>query len=173
MKVEANETGSGVEVKAVYPRNVKGRFGRFGRFSRFRIPAGVRFDSTTVNGDVEAIALDNEIDAKTVNGSVRVSTSQAARAKTVNGRISATVDDRLSHPLELHSVNGRITVDAPAGIDADVEASTVHGGIKSDFPVTVKGKWGMHSMSGRLGEGGPKLAMKTVNGGIELCEAGQ
>jgi DUF4097 and DUF4098 domain-containing protein YvlB len=173
VRVEASENGDGVVVKAIYPKTTMGNFKASVEFT-VRVPAGVRFVGKTVNGDIKATALDSEVEAATVNGTVRVSTSQKAEAKTVNGAVFARIDDGgLQHPLALESVNGRITVDAPEDLNAKVEASTVHGDIETDLPMTVKGKWGMHSMSGAVGSGGSTLAMRTVNGHIELRHAEQ
>ncbi len=171
--VEASDYAGGVVVKAVYPKGVKGDFQASVEF-HVRVPAGVRFVGKTVNGDIRATALDSEVEAATVNGEVRISTSQKAEVKTVNGEVFARIGDGgLQHPVTLESVNGRITVDAPEDLNAKVEASTVHGGIETDLPMTVKGKWGMHSISGDVGSGGSTLAMRTVNGHIELRHAEQ
>src|ERR1041385_8672560 len=56
-----------------------------------RVPAGVRFAGHTVNGEVEAANLAGDVDAQTVNGSIRVSTSGSAEASTVNGSITASM----------------------------------------------------------------------------------
>src|SRR5213595_1573860 len=40
-----------------------------------RVPAGVRFAGHTVNGEVDAANLSGDVEAHTVNGSIRVSTS--------------------------------------------------------------------------------------------------
>jgi len=171
VKVEASNNEGGVVVRAVYPKSTSENFDASVKF-HVLVPSGVRFAGKTVNGDITATALKSEVEAVTVNGAVRVSTSQKAEAKSVNGAVFARIDDGgLRYPLELESVNGRITVDAPRGLNAKVEANTVHGDIRTDLPVEVKEKWGMHSMSGDVGSGGSKLAMRTVNGPIELRHA--
>ena len=47
------------------------------------VPAGVRFAGRMVNGAIRANDLTADVRARTVNGSVRLSTSQGASAKTV------------------------------------------------------------------------------------------
>ncbi len=172
VKIEAKEHDGGVTIEAIYPKSLTGNTQAAVSFE-VRVPAGVRFAGQTVNGDIETAALDSEVDARTVNGAVRVANSRRLQAKTVNGSIMATIDNKLDHPLELETVNGRITVEVPASANADLQATTVNGNIKTDLPVTVKGVWGKRSMSGRLGVGGPILAMRTVNGKIEVRQAGQ
>src|SRR4029079_13010618 len=52
-----------------------------------KVPAGVRVVGKTVNGDVTAESLTGDAEGHTVNGSVKVSTTGTAIAKTVNGSL--------------------------------------------------------------------------------------
>lgn len=140
-----------------------------------QVPAGVLFNGNTVNGDVTAKNLKSNLEAHTVNGGLRLSTSGYARGSTVNGSIRATLG-RSDWTGDLHfsTVNGSITLELPAGLGADVHGSTVNGGIESDFPVTIQGRFGPRSISGVIGGGGRELSLKTVNGSIHLRQvAGQ
>ena len=56
------------------------------------MPAGVGLLARTVNGSIDAEGLQSDTDETTVNGSVNVSTTGSARATTVNGSITATMD---------------------------------------------------------------------------------
>ncbi len=132
------------------------------------VPKGVRFVPKTVNGDLVLTNLQSEVQAATVNGKVRLSTSQTASAHTVNGSINASIGSSWTDRLEFTTVNGSIDITMPAGINTDVKASVVNGDISTDFPLTVSGRWGPKSMNGRIGTGGPALKLTTVNGGIGL-----
>ncbi|MCP5110800.1 MAG: DUF4097 domain-containing protein [bacterium] len=185
LRVEVVEHGGGVTICAVYPtpsRSGKpneckpGAGGRMNtsntkasvRFS-VNVPAGIGLVARTVNGKIEANNLASDVDACTVNGRVHVSTSEHASAKTVNGVITASfAASGLEKPANLETVNGRITVGLPSGVNAQIEARTVNGGISSDLPLTVRGKISKRTLTATLGTGGPKLALKTVNGGIRL-----
>ena len=136
-----------------------------------RVPDGVRFVARTVNGGVRAERLDGPVEAYTVNGSVRVSTEDIARAETVNGSIDAALGTLWDDEIEFRTVNGTITVDLPQRLDANIEAETMNGEIRSDFPITVTGKFSKRKLSGTVGSGGRLLEMSTVNGGIELKKA--
>ena len=50
-------------------------------------------------------------------------------------------------------------------------ASTVNGHITTDFPLMIRGKFSGRQISGAIGQGGPELSLKTVNGSIELRRA--
>jgi DUF4097 and DUF4098 domain-containing protein YvlB len=77
----------------------------------------------------------------------------------------------LSRPVEFHTVNGGIDVELPSDVNATVHASTVNGHISTDFPLMIRGKFTNRQLSGAIGQGGPELNLKTVNGSIELHRA--
>jgi hypothetical protein len=139
-----------------------------------RVPAGVNFDGRTVNGKVDADGLASDVDAKTVNGNVNVSTTGLARAQTVNGSIKAVVG-RADWPagLEFKTVNGGIDLTLPASLSARVEAKTLNGDITSDFPLTVSGTFSRRRLSGTVGSGGGdrQLILETVNGSVQIRRA--
>ena len=134
-----------------------------------RVPAGVRFVGKTVNGEVAAADLSSDVQANTVNGSIRISTAGYAEAQTVNGEIVASLGRATwSDALEFRTVNGGITLDLPAGLSTEVRATTVNGDIQTDFPLMVTGRLGPRRLHGTIGSGGRRLALETVNGSIRL-----
>ncbi|HEV3467824.1 MAG TPA: DUF4097 family beta strand repeat-containing protein [Pyrinomonadaceae bacterium] len=184
VRVEVVEHAEGVTICAVYPSregdgpNVCAP-GEGGRMSvrnndvvvdfTVRVPAGVRFRGKTVNGDVEARNLGGDVEATTVNGSINVSTSGLARAKTVNGSITAAMGRAdWADGLEFQTVNGAIDLSFPSGLSAEVEAETVNGDIQTDFPLTVTGRFSKRRLSGTIGGGGRELRLKTVNGSVHI-----
>jgi hypothetical protein len=138
-----------------------------------RVPAGVNFHGHTVNGKVEAERLASDVDVKTVNGSINVSTTGLARAATVNGSITAALG-RADWPrgLEFKTVNGGIDLTLPSNLSARVEAKTLNGEITSDFPMTVTGAFSRRRLSGTIGSGGERqLILETVNGSVQIRRA--
>ncbi len=182
VKIEVVQGSNGVTICAVYP----GRHGKTNKCTAdgrneqdsenndveveftVAVPAGVLFDGSTVNGDVDAIGLTADASATTVNGSVEVSTKGRAEATTVNGSIRATVGKTLDSDAEFNTVNGGITLTMPADLACEFKANTVNGSIDSDFPITVTGKMNPNSLRGTIGAGGHRLSMNTVNGSIRL-----
>src|SRR5215831_6202035 len=178
----------GVTVCAVYPSSDWGQPnecapGSGGRMSTnnndvrveftVKVPAGVHFIGRTVNGEVEAASLTSEVEAHTVNGKIRVSTSGWAEGQTVNGSIIARLGQTSgSRPAEFHTVNGGIDLELPPTINATLHASTVNGRISTDFPLMIRGKLTGREISGSIGQGGPQLNLRTVNGSINLHRAG-
>ena len=117
-----------------------------------RVPAGVRLVAHTVNGGIQAEGLAGPVEAETVNGAVRLSTSAYASAETVNGSITAALGSaEWTEPLSFNTVNGGIHLTLPAKLDVDLRARTLNGVVDSDFPVTVTGKLSKHSIHGTNG----------------------
>lgn len=136
-----------------------------------RVPQGVRFSGRTVNGGIETGALGSDVDAKTVNGSIKVSAAGIARAKTVNGSITASLGRAdWNGALDFKTVNGTITLDLPSDTSAEVKAETLNGEISTDFPLTILGRVSRRHLNGTIGNGsgGRELSLKTVNGSIRL-----
>jgi len=187
VRVEVVEHAGGVTICAVYPSSradqpnvcAPGDGGRMNVQNNdvvvdftVRLPAGVRFRGQTVNGDVEARNLGADVDARTVNGSINVSTAGLATAKTVNGSITAAMGRAdWSGGLEFSTVNGAIELNLPADLSAEVEAATVNGEILTDFPLTVTGRYSRRRLTGTIGGGGRELRLKTVNGSVHLRRA--
>jgi hypothetical protein len=137
-----------------------------------RVPAGVRFTGKTVNGRVEAENLSADVEARTVNGGINVSTTGLARAGTVNGSIRVVMGRAdWAEELEFKTVNGGIDLSVPASLSAQVEAKTLNGDISTDFPMTVTGTFSKRRLTGTVGSGGRDLRLETVNGSVQLRRA--
>jgi hypothetical protein len=138
-----------------------------------RVPAGVSFVGKTVNGEIKAASLAGNVFTHTVNGSIEISTSGYAQAKTVNGSILASLGNgNWPDAIEFKTINGGITLDLPAALSTKISAETFNGQISSDFPVDVVGTVSRKQITGTIGAGGRELVIKTLNGSINLRRAG-
>jgi DUF4097 and DUF4098 domain-containing protein YvlB len=181
IRIEVVPGSEGVTICAVYP----GMSGDCSSSSRgysntghnngkvhftVRVPKNVRFAADNVNGNVNADGMGREVRANSVNGNVDISTTSWAEAKTVNGRIKAAMGDAgWNGTLQVESVNGSIELDMPSDFSADVNFSSLNGHIDSDFPLKINDSWPVgHKANGTIGKGGRELAIKTVNGNVEL-----
>jgi Putative adhesin len=138
-----------------------------------RVPSGVELIARTVNGEISASSLSGNVDSHTVNGSINISTTGYARAKTVNGEIKAKMGDaNWNDSLEFKTVNGDIDLDLPPNLSTKIEADTFNGDIASEFPLAILGRTSRKHISGTIGSGGRELVLKTLNGSIRLRHIG-
>jgi hypothetical protein len=134
-----------------------------------RVPARVGFIGRTINGEISATSLSSNVITMTINGSIKISTSGYAEAKTINGQISARLGDtNWPKSLAFTTLNGGITLDLPANLSTEVEAQTLNGSIVSDFPLNLTNLNRWKQVKGRIGAGGRELVLKTLNGSINL-----
>ena len=184
VEIKVMQTSDGVTICALYPsrREVDGCDSRHGQSTEnndvsvnftVKVPAGVKFEGSTVNGGVSATGLRADARASTVNGSVEVETTGEAQAEPVNGDVKVEMG-RIAGTggMEFSTVNGGIDVTIPSGAGLDVSASTTNGDISTDFPLTVRGRFGPRHLTGTIGGGGRALSLTTVNGSIALHKGG-
>jgi len=139
---------------------------------RVRVPQGINFSGRTVNGEVETGLIGGNVEAFTVNGSIRLAARGYAEAHTVNGSINASLGSAdWSGELDFRTVNGEITLELPADLSAEVRAETLNGDISTDFQMTVQGRISRRRLNATIGAGGRELNLKTINGGISLRRA--
>ncbi len=183
VRIEVVDHGEGVTLCAVYPSS-RGREntcepGSGGR-SNIRtndvrvtfyvsVPENVAFRGSTVNGDVEVHDLASDVGAKSVNGDIDISTTGFAEASTINGSIDAAMERyNIEAGLSFSTVNGSISLDLPDDVNADLDAAWVNGRLDADLPFELIGRASRRSARGVLGDGGPELNLKTVNGSIHV-----
>jgi hypothetical protein len=154
---------------------LQGRGGGFGRPQlsvryEVRVPAGLNMLFKTQNGEVRLENVNGaRIEATTTNGGITGrSVSGAVEAQTVNGGISmdlasVTGDSRMT------TVNGGVRVTVAPGVNANLEATVVNGGVQvqDGFQLTAD-EQSRQRVSGRIGNGGPRLIVQTTNGGVRL-----
>lgn len=134
------------------------------------VPRGVLLTANTTNGDVDIQKLQADVRANTVNGSIKLTTTGVAHARTVNGSLDIAMgNNNWNDELHFSTVNGAIRVSFPGELNTLVTAETVNGDIVTDWPLTVRGRFGSKNLNGTIGNGGGRvLALSTVNGDIEI-----
>ncbi len=136
-----------------------------------QLPKGVRVQTNTVNGSLDISGASAEVVAHTVNGRIdAASTSGPVDAETVNGSIRVRMDaiPANTQELEYSTVNGSVTLEVPSNFSGELEMETVNGSLQSDFPVTMQGRFNPRHLRAKIGEGGPTIHLRTVNGSVEL-----
>src|SRR5215213_3618341 len=181
-KIEVNATEENIRIKTEYPYQTQ-NFRSDER--RYDNPATVEYSLTVprkailqsvelINGSIDIDGVEGNVKATSINGPVTARGLIAeTRLSTINGPLTATftqLDD--TKPISLGSINGSVMLVIPSNANALIRAVTVHGGITSDFGLKVKhGEYVGHSMDGQIGNGGPRIKLSNINGGIKINHA--
>jgi DUF4097 and DUF4098 domain-containing protein YvlB len=105
---------------------------------------------TTRSKDIDLTQMYGDVNVANSNGSVKIASA------TPLGQVH--VDNR----------NGEIRILVPPAASFSVEAHATHGAIQTDFPLTTTTDEKSHSVSGQVGQGGPRIALNTTNNDIQL-----
>jgi DUF4097 and DUF4098 domain-containing protein YvlB len=172
--IEIKTNANHVRIHTEYPDTKNRGWFKWGNSTwvdyELTVPVDARLkDISTVNGGIDIQGSRADVKANTVNGTVKVRNHTGrVNVSTVNGRVEAglaSLDGVKS--VSATTVNGSVDVTLPHGANADISASTVNGGISGDVP--VKRNWPVGATANaKLGEGGTKVSVSTVNGGIEI-----
>jgi DUF4097 and DUF4098 domain-containing protein YvlB len=181
-KIEVNSTEDNLHIKTEYPDwNQNFRSGN----ERYDNPATVEYVLTIprtaildsielVNGSIDIDGVEGSVKASSINGPVTARGLRGdVKLSTINGPLQAVITQLdEAHPISLGSVNGSVNLVIPSDSNASVRAGTVHGGITNDFGLRVKhGEYVGHSLDGQIGNGGARIKLGNVNGGITLNHA--
>ncbi len=187
VSIEVVEHTGGVTICAIYPtRNGRENVCAAGDDSELhsndknkarvtfevRVPAGVEFVGSTMNGRVTADDMQSNLRLTTMNGAISADSTGWVHATTMNGAVDVEMGSAdWSGELELASMNGAITVTLPASASVSVDAETMNGRVSSDWDdVQAHGRRKNHA-SGTIGNGGRELELSTMNGSIRLRRA--
>lgn len=134
-----------------------------------RVPAGARLTVDDVNGNVTVTGADADSKINTVNGDISFDGIGASTLETVNGKVIGSFSGAAwDGTMSVETVNGSVELTFPADLSADISGEMVNGSVSSVFPITIDKGWGPKSFNGRIGAGGRKLKIETVNGAITL-----
>jgi len=129
--------------------------------------ANVRLETT--NGDIQVADLTGELRIDATNGRIQASgLENTTRVSTTNGAITLDFAKIGEDGIECETVNGAITIALPKDASADVDARVTNGTISTDdvgLSVTEESR---RRVEGRLGSGGARVRLETVNGAIRL-----
>jgi DUF4097 and DUF4098 domain-containing protein YvlB len=140
----------------------------FGAITLKQVAAG-SYDVSSKNGNVTLEGASGPIKADSDFG--RISISQATRAtldvQTKNGNI--LFDGSLGDgPHSITTDFGAVTVRLPAEAALNVDLKTNLGSINSDFDIAMNGSVKDKNWVGKIGSGGPALAVQSNNGNITI-----
>jgi DUF4097 and DUF4098 domain-containing protein YvlB len=128
----------------------------------------------TGSGDVTASRLNsNQLSIDTGSGNIQVTglTAPQVALQTGSGSVTADLSGEVWN-VNVETGSGDVTLKVPRTLAAEVDIETSSGEIETDFEVAVT-RHARDHMTGRIGDGGGKIAIETGSGGIKLVKGGQ
>jgi DUF4097 and DUF4098 domain-containing protein YvlB len=124
------------------------------------------------SGDIALSEAQGKIAINTASGSVELNDiTGAVRSNTATGNIKIVFESVTpGEPLEFSTANGDVDIEFRSPINADLEIETIQGDIELDerFQIAVEKKLVGRSAKGRIGTGGQRLKINTVNGDVKV-----
>lgn len=128
----------------------------------------------TASGELNLGQVKGNVTASSQSGSINITDlSGTANTSTVSGKTEVVFENLAQgSPLEFKSVSGGIDIQFRDQANFDLTAETVSGNIDldGDFAFEVEKRMVGARATGREGQGGPPLRIKTVSGGIQLSK---
>ncbi len=137
----------------------------------------VRGESISIesgSGEVTATSLrSNDLSINTGSGNIQATalTAPQVSLETGSGSVTADVSGEVWN-VNVETGSGDVTLKVPPTLAAEVDIETSSGEIETDFEVAVT-RHARDRMTGRIGDGGGKIAIETGSGGIKLVKGGQ
>lgn len=123
---------------------------------------------TNSNGRIEIIDVDGYVSAKTSNGNINITgTTGIFKAETSNGNIKSEISN-VKTDVNITTSNGSIELFIRPNLNANIEAKTSNGKISVHDIQMVVSESSSNHLDGRIGDGGSKIYIKTLNGNIDL-----
>jgi DUF4097 and DUF4098 domain-containing protein YvlB len=186
LRVEMNNVGGRVEVRAIYPRT-NGRMSASVDFV-ITVPESAAVALKTISGNIIVTNVRGEVRAETISGDLEVSgTPNVVMAKTVSGTLTARgisaataltlasvsgniiTSDLKTRALDANTVSGDLLL---RGLQVErVEAKSVSGNVEFASPLARGGRYSFNSHSGDVriaiaNGGGFELDASTFSGSV-------
>ncbi|TLY81018.1 MAG: DUF4097 domain-containing protein [Gammaproteobacteria bacterium] len=130
---------------------------------------------STVSGSLRVEHGAGELEATAVSGAVtvRLDSARSVRVRTTSGDLRFEGKLLRGASFDAESVSGELIVRASAQAGYEYEVTTFSGDIRDCFNVEAErtDKYGPgHRLSGTRAAGGAHVRLRTMSGGVELCD---
>ncbi len=140
---------------------------------RLMVPRSSNLDLESLNGGISIAGVHGEMSFRTQNGGIGLrDVGGDVRGRTQNGGLDVELSGAQweGAGLDLITQNGGVSLTIPGDYRATLETGTVNGGFHTDFPITLRGRLRPDRISTELNGGGPRISVRTTNGGVRIRE---
>ena len=149
---------------------------------KLRVPRDISLDLRTVNhSHILVEGTSGDFNVRNVNGGIEMrNVAGSGSVSTVNGPVKVSFAQNPLRATSFKTVNGTLDLAFRPGLNADFSIHRLHGEIDTDFDTAAlpvkqpvperhgqRTVWRIQRETGiRIGNGGPLLTLKTVNGDV-------
>jgi DUF4097 and DUF4098 domain-containing protein YvlB len=135
-----------------------------------KLPYNVELTVNDVAGHVRIERIDGSLQITDVAGALEVGpVNGAPRINDIAGSVTIRTGEITGEGIRINDIAGRVELLVPSGAGADVEITDIAGSISVDVPdATVLGKVDPESFRGRIGAGGPPIAIHDIAGSVTV-----
>ena len=126
----------------------------------------------SVSGDVTVNSPGGRVDANTSSGSVEVHGGGSdVKAHSSSGSVTIQGNPSGNSYWDLKTVSGTVEIAVPPASNFHFSSNSVSGQIRAQIPIVIE-EQGKHSLRAHMGDGGGRVEVHTVSGGIEVQGSG-
>ena len=135
-----------------------------------RIPIASDLKVNDVAGSVTVGRIDGTLRVSDVAGRLEVeSAGGSPQISDIAGPVTLTLSRLGAEGIHLSDIAGRLELRIAGSVDADVSVEDIAGSVNVDMPnVTLHGKKARDSFHGKIGNGGPMIAVSDIAGSVTI-----
>jgi DUF4097 and DUF4098 domain-containing protein YvlB len=135
-----------------------------------RIPISSSLKVNDVAGSVTVGRIDGDLRVNDVAGRLEVeSAGGSPHISDIAGPVTLTLSRLSAEGIHLSDIAGRLELRIAGNVDADVSVDDIAGSVDVDMPnVTLLGKKSRDSFHGKIGNGGPQIAVSDIAGSVTI-----
>lgn len=125
-----------------------------------------------INGRVYSTDIEGSLELKGLNGRAELGqVGESATIDGINGSIVVGLNKLDDRGVQIHGVNGGVELRLAPGLNADLNAKGMNGSVKSEIADVTVEKTDWSRYSARIGNGGPEIEIKGINGNVRLTRS--
>lgn len=166
-KILIEQTASGLSISTA--RDSMRRGSNVRQQVTLRVPRHINLAISDVAGQVRVGDVDGTLRVSDVAGRLEVgSVTGSPHISDIAGSVTVAVVSVGEQGIHITDVAGRVELTISQAVDADILVEDISGPINMEVPAVALGKISPDRFEGRLGNGGPQIAINDVAGPVTV-----
>src|SRR6476659_1003129 len=138
-----------------------------------KAPRQIALQLRGINAKVYVTDIDGPLEMKGMNGNAEIGeVGESLSLDGINGSVVVGLKKLDERGARIHGVNGGIELRLAPGLNADLTAKGMNGSVKSEISDVTVEKTDWSRFSARIGNGGPEIEIRGINGNVRLTRSG-